>query len=220
MSHMAGRPAGRKRRSSTFADQQMRSQSPDTFEDDLEQILPSGVAAPPGGDEPASPSQEPAPEQARTNRFKRVATEQTIAVKLDTASRVKAAVRMSTGGRRRKTRRGAATGSIFAAMEHEANNRRCSAFWKVWMYAFNPNARFKMTWDAAILVLVVYSCFAVPYHTAFTLEELLRSDPSNLGMSTSDWIVDAIFYVDIVLNFWTGYDTGKETAAFCAILCS
>ena len=33
-------------------------------------------------------------------------------------------------------------------------------------------------------------------------------------------VTDTIFTRDILLNFWTGYDTGKETAAFCAILYS
>ena len=27
-------------------------------------------------------------------------------------------------------------------------------------------------------------------------------------MSTLDWVIDGIFYMDIVMNFWTGYDTG------------
>ena len=27
-------------------------------------------------------------------------------------------------------------------------------------------------------------------------------------LSVSVWLVDAVFYIDIVLNFWTGYDTG------------
>ena len=55
---------------------------------------------------------------------------------------------------------------------------------------------------------MIYSCFAVPYKTAFSLERMLREDPTDNGMSWDDWFFDAIFYLDIVLNFWTGYDTG------------
>ena len=46
-------------------------------------------------------------------------------------------------------------------------------------------------------------------HTARPgLQETLRLDPSHLGMDPLDWVVDAVFYLDLVLNFWTGYLSG------------
>jgi len=27
-------------------------------------------------------------------------------------------------------------------------------------------------------------------------------------MTAKDWVIDLIFYLDILMNFWTGYDTG------------
>lgn len=134
-------------------------------------------------------------------------------------------VRMSMGGTsisaaRRKTRvkpKSATTQqSIFEAMEQQQNKRQCGLFWSCWLYAFNPTEGFKLTWDALMLLLVVYSSFAVPYKTAFKLLGGQWSwDYPSCGMSWDDqcmsydeWAVDAMFYLDIILNFWTGFDTG------------
>ena len=76
-----------------------------------------------------------------------------------------AAVVLQQSGKTRKRRRGSVTSNIFAAMEKEANEHRCAMIYSMWAYSFNPNERFKMSWDLFILMLVVYSCFTVPYHT-------------------------------------------------------
>jgi hypothetical protein len=49
---------------------------------------------------------------------------------------------------------------------------------------------------------VVYSCFAVPYKTAFMLERILFLDPSSLGMSEVDWIIDGCASLCRVLAAW------------------
>jgi hypothetical protein len=107
-----------------------------------------------------------------------------------------------------RRRRGSINSTIFAGMETATRMKRCRKLHDAWNYAFDPHGRFRMLWDASMLVLVVYSCFYVPYKTAFVLERILREDPGDNGMQPIDWLVDGIFYVDLILNFWTGYDTG------------
>jgi Ca2+-binding EF-hand superfamily protein len=98
--------------------------------------------------------------------------------------------------------------SIFEAMDAHANKHKCGPLYNLWVYAFLPTGPFRTVWDTIILVLVITSCFKDPYQTAFHLEKDLWRDPGNTGMTTADWILDLIFYADMVLNFWTGYDTG------------
>ena len=43
-------------------------------------------------------------------------------------------------------------------------------------------------------------------------------------MTNADWALDMVFYADMLLNFWTGYDTGymivmdKASVRFCSRL--
>ena len=69
------------------------------------------------------------------------------------------------------------------------------------LYAISPNDPWRMRWDVLVLGLVIYSCFTVPYDATFR--------PNWAG---DNWVylTDGIFYLDIVLNFWTGYDKGYE----------
>jgi Ca2+-binding EF-hand superfamily protein len=115
-----------------------------------------------------------------------------------------------TKGPRANRGRRSSTGavSIFEAMDAKANKHRCAPLYNVWVYAFNPSGRFRAVWDTIILALVVVSCFRDPYHTAFHLERQLWEQPASTGMDYIDVIIDVIFYVDMALNFWTGYDTG------------
>lgn len=71
----------------------------------------------------------------------------------------------------------------------------------VLMYAVSPQEPWRLRWDLLVLVLVIYSSIIVPYDAAFRPDK----DPANL-----DQLVDAAFYADIVLNFWTGFDKGYE----------
>ena len=54
-----------------------------------------------------------------------------------------------------------------------------------------------------MLTLVVYSCLTGAYDCAFYAE-------SNSDMSWVEILVDISFYLDIFLNFYTGYDNGHE----------
>eukprot|EP01048_Picozoa_sp_COSAG05_P024435 COSAG05_NODE_5744_length_1099_cov_10.200334_1_plen_240_part_01 len=95
---------------------------------------------------------------------------------------------------------------LLKALEAKATHR--GPLGRCWHYAFDPTSSRRVGWDVFILGLVIYSCFAVPYKTAFELERELRDTPDSTGMTVGDWVVDALFYVDLVLNFWTGYNTG------------
>uniref|UniRef100_S4RNH4 Potassium voltage-gated channel, subfamily H (eag-related), member 5b n=1 Tax=Petromyzon marinus TaxID=7757 RepID=S4RNH4_PETMA len=58
---------------------------------------------------------------------------------------------------------------------------------------------FKTTWDWLILILTFYTAIMVPYNVSF------RTRQSNVAWLVVDSVVDAIFLVDIVLNFHTTY---------------
>lgn len=196
---------GRKRRSTAMSSEAAAVEAPveeeDDFEAQLEDICPSSD---PGTADrvPAAIGKSSAEQHSPPGVQK---------IHVDSTHKLRTFVRLTAGGTRRKTKvkpvaRPAA--SVFQAMEHQRNSRRCAPLWAVWLFAFNPTDRFKMSWDAGIFLLVVYSSFAVPYKTAFELETILREDPSSLGMTWREWVVDAFFYLDIILNFWTGYDNG------------
>nr|QBP05212.1 potassium voltage-gated channel 10b [Petromyzon marinus] len=55
------------------------------------------------------------------------------------------------------------------------------------------------TWDWLILILTFYTAIMVPYNVSF------RTRQSNVAWLVVDSVVDAIFLVDIVLNFHTTY---------------
>jgi hypothetical protein len=112
------------------------------------------------------------------------------------------------GTQKRRMRRGSLNNTIFINLEKMAHQKRCKNIHSVWTYAIHPHGRFRIAWDASMLCLVVWSCFYVPFKTAFVLERQLSENPHTNGMEPIDWLVDGIFYIDIILNFWTGYDTG------------
>jgi hypothetical protein len=200
----------RRRRSTTIIaqeDQKKASRSAEAsqdadFEEQLEKILPS-----PSDGSDADTQQAPGPRAA----WKAGGETAVQKIAVDHSHKLRAAVRMSMvaensfGGTRVKKTGVKPTTSVFEAMEQQRQKGRCS---RCWLYAFNPTARFKVSWDAGMLLLVIYSSFAVPYKTAFELETILRDDPTDLGMTYREWLVDAMFYLDMILNFWTGYDTG------------
>ena len=52
----------------------------------------------------------------------------------------------------------------------DANKHKCAPLYYFWVYAFDPNGKFRIAWDTAILALVLVSCMKDPYETAFKLE--------------------------------------------------
>ena len=71
---------------------------------------------------------------------------------------------------------------------------------QMWETSFDPYGRFHSIWDVMILMLVFFSSFWEPLKAAFI--------PG--PMSAAEWCVDLLFYADIVVAFWTGYDIGFE----------
>ena len=60
------------------------------------------------------------------------------------------------------------------------------------------DGRFRRSWDLLIATLIVVTCWMIPFQVAFV------RDPTGLT-STLLYVVDVVFVVDIVLNFYTSY---------------
>ena len=64
-------------------------------------------------------------------------------------------------------------------------------------FMISPNSFFKLFWNMIILVLTVYTAMFWPIRLAF-MEESNQSD----GLLAFDLITDALFIIDIILNFF------------------
>ena len=106
------------------------------------------------------------------------------------------------------TQGGSVAEHLLEAMDRRQKQHQCQTLWACWTFTFKPDDTFRIGWDIFMLGLVIFSCFMLPYKTAFELEETLKHDPSSLGMDWSDWAIDVLFYIDLGLNFWTAYSTG------------
>ena len=72
---------------------------------------------------------------------------------------------------------------------------------KPW-YMISPSVIWKVMWDWAVIVLVIYNTVFIPFNFAF--------DPLAFAESF-DLVVDAIFAVDMVLNFFTCVERTRGT---------
>ena len=61
-----------------------------------------------------------------------------------------------------------------------------------------PDDKFKTYWDLTITLLLLFVCIAAPTRIAF-------SDEDEIGWIIIDSVVDTLFFVDIVLNFFFAY---------------
>ena len=77
-------------------------------------------------------------------------------------------------------------------------------------YAVNPNEPWKKIWNSVVLAAVIYSAFEVPFSSAFRPE---------FEGSNFDYLIDLIFYVDIVLSFFTGaiFATTRGARLHCGL---
>lgn len=66
----------------------------------------------------------------------------------------------------------------------------------------NPKSYVRMSWDAAMSVLVMYICLALPFTIAW--ENLMSSQTSD-RIRLADQIINYLFILDIFLNLRTGY---------------
>ena len=65
-----------------------------------------------------------------------------------------------------------------------------------------------MRWDLAVIILVVYNCVSIPFEVAFE-----QKFAEHVVLDILDFIIDAIFFIDLIINFFTTYvnsKTGRE----------
>ena len=82
------------------------------------------------------------------------------------------------------------------------------ACWKYWynrLIPIHPDAVPKQVWDVLILLLLLYSCFQVPYSMAF---DDSSTDPRSPAYAV-DVLLDVIFMTDVALCFLTAYYDAK-----------
>ena len=65
-------------------------------------------------------------------------------------------------------------------------------------YLILPGSRFRIIWDLIMLILISYICLITPFVLSFYMEV-----PSSL--QAIDYIICAIFAVDIVITFFSAY---------------
>lgn len=75
--------------------------------------------------------------------------------------------------------------------------------YKLWTYTFAPTCKLHRFWDAIVLAAVIVSAVWEPYTVTFHFHSLFTADEV--------WfepLIDVIFYLDMIVAFWTSYDTG------------
>eukprot|EP00958_Prasinococcus_capsulatus_P017632 scaffold2003_cov420-Prasinococcus_capsulatus_cf.AAC.5 len=68
----------------------------------------------------------------------------------------------------------------------------------------------RLCWDGMIALLVLYSAFEVPFRISFLSIEYERSVSGLDGFDISDVVIDTIFLIDLISNFFTGYLTVRD----------
>lgn len=95
---------------------------------------------------------------------------------------------------------------IFEKLKTKEDQRKKQCWYRVYAFTFHPNKHPRKAWDIFLMALVLYSAFVTPYRAVFDR----TPGADKLHQNTEDWIIDALFYFDIVLNFFTGYDNGYQ----------
>jgi hypothetical protein len=95
---------------------------------------------------------------------------------------------------------------IFKKLKEKEDARKEQCWYKVVTFTVSPNAKPRKSWDILLMMIVLYSGFMAPYKAVFNREP----DAVELHQDGQDWVIDTLFYFDIVLNFFTGYDNGYQ----------
>ena len=74
---------------------------------------------------------------------------------------------------------------------------------------FHPNHPFKLTWDAFLGCLIIYSLIVIPMQMAF--DSLYEGD-SGGPLLIFDYVIDGMFFMDMVVNCNTAYYSDKADA--------
>jgi hypothetical protein len=79
----------------------------------------------------------------------------------------------------------------------DENKRKIIPFFMI-----DPTGLFKSSWNIIILVLVIFQSVVVPVRIAF-------EDNISTAWKTADYIMDAIFFTDIIVNFLCALETDQ-----------
>jgi Ca2+-binding EF-hand superfamily protein len=71
------------------------------------------------------------------------------------------------------------------------------------LFPFDPESYWKQTWDILVMLMLLFTTFAVPYNLAF-LKETDKNEPLD-SYQIFDLILDALFCVDILFSFCTAH---------------
>ena len=70
-------------------------------------------------------------------------------------------------------------------------------------FLIHPDSWFKIIWDLIIIVLSVYNAILIPYEFSYSLEE-------NTLWIVFDYMIDSLFWIDILINFRTIYKDKQD----------
>jgi hypothetical protein len=62
-----------------------------------------------------------------------------------------------------------------------------------------PDSLFKKIWNCIIIILLIYTATYVPFKVAFV-------DETSASLFAWDLVVDALFFIDIFVNFFAAYE--------------
>jgi hypothetical protein len=103
------------------------------------------------------------------------------------------------------TEGGGTAEEIFRKLSAAEDAKRQRLLYRMWMSYFDPTQQPRKGWDLFMMLLVLYSGGVAPYKAVF-----VRMPEAVPLQDTEDWIIDGLFYLDIIANFWTGYDNGYK----------
>ena len=84
-----------------------------------------------------------------------------------------------------------------AVLKRSATLREIVVKTHTWM--LHPNSRRRRIWDGITVCFVLYLCWMIPFQTAFGQQD------AELGVASFHSILDMWFFLDILLNFRTGF---------------
>lgn len=82
--------------------------------------------------------------------------------------------------------------------EQSKDNPKIDRTGKKWIVMMNEPWRVK--WDLFVIVLAIWNSISVPFDLAF--KPLILQHPA---LQAINWVIDALFVVDIVINFRTSF---------------
>eukprot|EP00750_Incisomonas_marina_P017131 INCI19887.1.p1 GENE.INCI19887.1~~INCI19887.1.p1 ORF type:complete len:801 (-),score=137.43 INCI19887.1:297-2699(-) len=71
-------------------------------------------------------------------------------------------------------------------------------------FLINVDSPFVIVWDVVLLIFIVYITFLTPLSVALDLGDLDVENPWTV-LATIDFIIDIVFIVDVVINFFSAY---------------